>query len=99
SNIVRLFKNNLALSKYESLQKTAEWNAMKYNWFSVSLGANVSSYNVLDRNAKEKKYVIVDHDYFFSGSLSWNLLYARMSNRQTKYYISPTINLQNAKQY
>lgn len=99
SNVVVLFKNNLALTKYESLQKTAQWNAMKYNWVSISLDANVSPYNVLDRNAKDKKYVTVDHDYFFSGSLSWNVLFSKMRNRQTKYYISPTIKFQNAKQY
>lgn len=99
SNVVKLFKNNLVLTKYESLQKTAEWNAMRHDWFSVSLDANVSPYNVLDRTAKDKKYVTVDHDYFFSGSLSYNLLFSQMRNKQIKLFISPTIKVQNAKQY
>ena len=94
-----LYREKLYLQKAEALQVAAKWNSMNFFWFSTSANLNVSPYNILDISAIDKNYTSVDNDYFFSGSISWNWLNSRMKGSQFKFFISPTIRYQNARQY
>lgn len=93
------YREKLYLQKAEALQMASKWNSMNFFWFSTAANLNVSPYNILDISAMDNNYTRVSNDYFFSGSISWSWLNSRMNGAQFKFFISPTLRYQNARQF
>lgn len=93
------YMKKLYLDSAQAIQMKAQWNTMRYHWLSVSADMNVSPYNVLDETAIDDDYVGIRNDYFFSGAISYNFLNSRLYGAQFRFYSSPTLKVQNARQY
>jgi hypothetical protein len=87
------------LGDSETLQLKANWNALKFHWLTVGFNENITPYKILDIENKADDYQRTNNDYFFSGSVAYNLLWAFQKKSQFRFFLSPTVNLSNARVY
>ncbi|OOQ57714.1 hypothetical protein [Mucilaginibacter pedocola] len=86
------FWHRKELDTLNRVQLTLPFHQVIYNWFNFSAKINTTKYPIYDSTAHDSKFVRNFDDNYWSGSASFNVLWARP---KANWYFSPTIKISN----